>query len=162
MVVVCKNMNASDVQKLVPSLALSGCFNQTTTNGTNTGGKCVQLKGNFFTKKNYQKESTPGCIGEKELCNKITTVTSQPDKSTKKYGWTPKNNKGLRKTDKNVRDCSIGDVTCTLLEKVRWYLKQHYKEPTKHQSGNTTLSTNAQNRYPTTSRPRDIQVYLHF
>merc|ERR1711997_1267657 len=51
-VVVCKNMNASDVQKLVPSLALSGCFNKTTANGTNAGirnsGKCVQLKGNFL------------------------------------------------------------------------------------------------------------------
>ena len=83
MVVVCKNMNASDVQKLVPSLALSGCFNQTeTSNGTkirmNNSGKCVQLKGNLFQKKDYQKDSTPnednGCIGEKELCNKISKV----------------------------------------------------------------------------------------
>ena len=170
-VVVCKNMNASDVQKLVPSLALSGCFNQTTAtaNGTNSGlnnsGKCVQLKGNFLTEKKHQKElsssNDSGCIGEKELCNKITTVTSQSDTSTKKYGLIPKNKNNKQKPDRYTRNCSIGDVTCTLLEKVRWYLKQHYVQNSKLKSSNTALLTNGrktENRSPTTTRPRDMQV----
>lgn len=161
-------MNASDVQKLVPSLALSGCFNQTTANGTNTGinnsGKCVQLKGNFFQKKSYQKESSSndnGCIGEKELCNKITKVASETDSTTKKSGWVPNSKKNSKNKNNKDRDCSKDDVTCTLLEKVRWYLKQHYKDSSKHKSGSTALSTNRKNiknRASTTPRPRNIQV----
>ena len=170
-VVVCKNMNASDVQKLVPSLALSGCFNQTkTANGTkigiNNSGKCVQLKGNLFQKKDYQKDSTPnednGCIGEKELCNKISKVASESDAKSKKNGWMPKSKRLQLKTNSNDdRDCSKDDVTCTLLEKVRWYLKQHYIESSKQRSGSTALSTNrktTKNKLKTTPRPRSIQV----
>ena len=164
MVVVCKNMNASDVQKLVPSLALSGCFNKTTANGTNTGirnsGKCVQLKGNFLNPKKYSKEaissSDEGCIGEKDLCTKITKVTSKSETPSKKVGWVPKSKRGKLGKD---RDCSIEDVTCTLLEKVRWYLKQHYRDPS---NSKTKLPANklisGLNKLTTTPRPRNIQV----
>ena len=169
-VVVCKNMNASDVQKLVPSLALSGCFNQTkTANGTkigiNNSGKCVQLKGNLFQNKEIKKDSKTndnGCIGEKELCNKISKVASESDATTKKNGWMPKSKRlQLKGNGNNDRDCSKDDVTCTLLEKVRWYLKQHYIESSKQRSGSTALSTNkktTKNKPKTTPRPRSIQV----
>ena len=168
MVVVCKNMNASDVQKLVPSLALSGCFNQTeTSNGTkirmNNSGKCVQLKGNLFQKKNYQKDTSDnnGCIGEKELCNKISKVASESDAKTKNSDWMPKSKRKQLKTNNDDRDCSKDDVTCTLLEKVRWYLKQHYIESSKQRKGSTALSTNrksSKRKLATTPRPRNIQV----
>ena len=163
-------MNASDVQRLVPSLALSGCFNQTTANNTNTGninnaGKCVQLKGNFFEKRSKLKESSAsdndGCIGEKELCNKIEKVTLESGTSSRNSGWVPKNKKGGRNSSRKDRDCSIEDVTCTLLEKVRWYLKQHYRESLKQKSGSTSVSTNRKspkNKVATTPRPRNIQV----
>ena len=169
-VVVCKNMNASDVQKLVPSLALSGCFNQTkTANGTkigiNNSGKCVQLKGNLFQNKEIKKDSKTndnGCIGEKELCNKISKVASESDAEIKKNGWMPKSKRlQLKGNGNNDRDCSKDDVTCTLLEKVRWYLKQHYIESSKQRSGSTALSTNkktTKNKLKTTPRPRSIQV----
>ena len=169
MVVVCKNMNASDVQKLVPSLALSGCFNQTETlsNGTkirmNNSGKCVQLKGNLFQKKNDKKDdNNNGCIGEKELCNKISKVASESNEAkTKKSGWMPKSIRKQLKTSNDDRDCSKDDVTCTLLEKVRWYLKQHYIESSKQRKGSTALSTNrksSKRKLATTPRPRNIQV----
>ena len=68
-------------------------------------------------------------------------------------------------TNKNDdRDCSQDDVTCTLLEKVRWYLKQHYIESSKQRSGSTALSTNrkpAKTTLKTTPRPRNIQVSCH-
>ena len=156
-------MNASDVHKLVPSLPLKGCFNETTNataNGLKNSGRCVQLEGNLLRSKNSKKDLSNGngCTGEKELCNKITTVASQEDSSTRKYGWAPKSKAALKKLAKI--GCAIGDVTCTLLEKVRWYLKQHFDE---HKSGETALSTstkNKDNKNLPTVRPRNTQVYI--
>ena len=48
-VVVCKNMNATDIEKLVPGLALSGCSRDNNvrmdTNSSNVSlkGHCVEL-----------------------------------------------------------------------------------------------------------------------
>ena len=152
-------MNASDVHKLVPSLALNGCINGTSPSGSmakdgsvKTSGKCVQLKGHFTSnnqKKLKGEESleSAGCVGEADLCKKINTVASQVGAaSTKQYGggWVPKSKKGQSNVNKKSGgDCSRGDVTCTLLEKVRWYLKQHYKDRKgqKHGSGETAIST---------------------
>merc|ERR1719391_1099583 len=50
-VVVCQNMNASDVQKLVPSISLSDCLNKTDhqiqTASTTHKSRCIQLLKNL-------------------------------------------------------------------------------------------------------------------
>ena len=64
-VVVCKNMNATDIEKLVPGLALSGCSRDNNvrmdTNSSNVSlkGHCVELA----------KTGGRNCSGEPELCH---------------------------------------------------------------------------------------------
>ena len=59
-VVVCKNMNATDIERLVPGLALSGCSKNNNKGSDSSGlkGHCVELA----------KNGGKNCTGEPDLC----------------------------------------------------------------------------------------------
>ena len=104
-VVVCKNMNATDVERLVPRLALKGCnpeaSSAASTKAENdphpekaaTAGRCIELLLN--------NNSTNFCRGETDLCNNYNIS----------------------------RGCEDGDVVCKLMHKVRTYLRTHSTRP---------------------------------
>lgn len=116
-VVVCKNMNATDVERLVPHLSLPGCkpggTNSSTSRSQGHRGRCIELeqqKQQLLEPHQLLEDSeaageatsSPGetataCRGESDLCQRF--------KSSR---------------------CGQSDVICQLMHKVQRYLRTHY------------------------------------
>ena len=109
-VVVCKNMNATDVERLVPSLSLPGCNPGKNPAGSrNPGSRNPEHKGRCIEVGNAANQTqiangaaSSACRGETDLCQSL-------EKEAQK-------------------GCSEGqdDVLCKLMHKVRNYLRTRY------------------------------------
>ena len=107
-VVVCKNMNATDVERLVPRLALPGCNpkhprarrRQSRHQYT---GRCIEVNQNQTASSSDLDSASSNCRGETDLCQSLEN-----------------NSNGCsNQDDKN-------DVLCRLMHKVRHYLRTRY------------------------------------
>ena len=112
-VVVCKNMNATDVERLVPHLSLPGCKpgggvgSNAAGNSTSHRGRCIELEQKQQLLEPHQLledsdsggggETATACRGESDLCQRF--------KSSR---------------------CGQSDVICQLMHKVQRYLRTHY------------------------------------
>ena len=111
--VVCRNMNATDVERLVPHL---GCqpdeASRNSTSRTRHKGRCIELLqphlGSTNSRPSSQtsssglsKEVATACRGEADLCHDLNGASG---------------------------GCEENDVICQLMHKVRNYLRTHYNE----------------------------------
>ena len=101
-VVVCKNMNATDVERLVPRLALPGCnpkhprSRRVQQSRQQYTGRCIEVNQQNQT----ASELDTSCRGETDLCQSLD------------------NQKGCSNQE--------NDVLCRLMHKVRHYLRTRY------------------------------------
>ena len=116
--VVCKNMNATDVERLVPHLSLPGCKpgggvgSNAAGNSTSHRGRCIELeqKQQLLEPHQLLEDSDSGGGGEAASGETATACRGESD---------------LCQRFKSSR-CGQSDVICQLMHKVQRYLRTHY------------------------------------
>ncbi len=117
--VVCKNMNATDVENLVPQLSLPGCRKGRRPWENKAGGGDDGIKGRCIE-----------VLPDADLTS--TTTTKRPRlrlRPTSKIPTKPEDSNCRGEAELCRRfnhGCKVGDVTCKLMHKVRNYLNEHY------------------------------------